>query len=180
MASLFRPFLVLAALVALVLTGCSSVPAHNDADVAFATGMVPHHQQAVQMSDVLLTKTGVDGDVLALATTIKAEQAPEIAQLTGWLSAWGAPAPSGSGDMGGMAGSGGMMSQGDMDALTHAQGRDAQTLFLRGMITHHQGAVAMAQTEVAQGRNDDAKALAAKIITSQQAEIDQMNGLLAG
>ena len=181
MTRLSRPSLALGALLALVLAACSTSGGHDDADVAFARGMVPHHQQAVAMSDVLLTKTGVDSDVLALARTIKAEQAPEIGQMTGWLSAWGAPAPSGSGDMGGMSAPGdGMMSQDAMDALAQAQGRAAQTLFLQGMITHHQGALQMASTEVAQGQNGEAKALATTIVTSQTAEIDQMKALLAG
>ena len=176
MPALLRPFLLVVTALALVLTGCGSGGSHDDADVAFATGMVPHHQQAVQMSDVLLGKAGVDADVLALATKIKAEQAPEIAQMTGWLNDWAAPAPTGG--MDGMGG--GMMSQADMNALGSAQGRTAQTLFLQGMIRHHEGAVAMATTEVAQGKNAEAKSLAQSIVTSQQAEIDQMNQLLAG
>ena len=176
-----RRFLGLAALLALVLTGCGSAAgSHNDADVAFATGMVPHHRQAVQMSEVLLAKTGVDPDVVALATKIKAEQAPEIEQMNGWLSSWGAPAATGgAGDMGGMDGmGGGMMTPQQMEALASAEGREAQTLFLQGMTAHHQGAVAMASTELAQGENQDAKALAQSIVTSQQAEIDQMAQLL--
>ncbi len=171
-----RPLLALGLLAVLLLGGCGSADRHNDADVAFATQMVPHHRQAVQMSDVLLAKTGVDADVLALATQIRAEQAPEIAQMTGWLGDWGAPAPSG--DAGGMEGMGGMMSPTAMQDLMDAQGRQAQTLFLQGMIGHHQGAVTMAQTERAQGKNADAKALASSIITSQQAEIDRMTQLL--
>ena len=168
-----RPLLALGLLVVLLLAGCGSSSAHDDADVAFATQMVPHHRQAVQMSDVLLTKTGVDPDVLALATQIKGEQAPEITQMTGWLSDWGTPAPSG-----GMDGMDGMMSASEMDAFGSASGKQAQTLFLQGMITHHQGAIAMAKTESEQGRNADAKALASSIMTSQQAEIDRMEQLL--
>nr|WP_232531537.1 DUF305 domain-containing protein [Microlunatus antarcticus] len=172
-----RPFLVVA-LLALLLSGCGASTAHNDADVAFASGMVPHHRQAVQMSDTLLAKPGIDGDVTALASRIKAEQAPEIEQMRGWLSAWGAGVETNDGGgMGGM--DDGMMSAEEMNALGEADGRTAQTLYLQGMVRHHRGAVAMAQTEVAQGENADAKALAQSIITSQQAEIDQMNQLLA-
>lgn len=172
-----RLFLVVVAFAALLVSGCGSSTAHDDADVAFATGMVPHHRQAVEMSDLLLAKTGVDDEVRALATTIKGEQAPEIEQMTGWLKDWGAPAPAGMDPMGGMGD--GMMSAAEMDALTKAEGRDAQTRFLTGMVKHHRGAVAMAQTEIAAGRDDDAKTLAKKIVSSQQAEIDQMTRLLA-
>jgi uncharacterized protein (DUF305 family) len=73
---------------------------------------------------------------------------------------------------------GGMMSQADMDALDQASGKDATRLFLTGMVTHHKGAITMAQEEVANGENPEAIALAKKIIADQQAEIDTMNQLL--
>ena len=161
------------------LTGCGGPASHNAADVAFATSMLPHHQQAVEMSDVLLAKDGVPDDVTRLATTIKAEQTPEIAQLTGWLQGWGAPVPSGgAGGMSGMSADDGMMSDEEMGALAAASGRDARTLYLRGMVRHHEGAVTMARTEVEQGESTEAVALASSVVTSQQAEIEQMNQLL--
>ena len=142
----------------------------------FAQAMIPHHQQAVAMSDMILAKDGIDAKVTDLATQIKAAQAPEIAQMSGWLAGWGEnPSPSMGmdHDMGG-----GMMSQADMDALDQATGKDAARLFLTGMITHHKGAITMAQNEVANGQNPEAIALAQKIITDQQAEITTMNQLL--
>ncbi|GAB2579111.1 DUF305 domain-containing protein [Microlunatus antarcticus] len=199
------------ALVALVLAGCStgatapggasaaptgsaSAPAspaagpgtpavgqHGAADIQFATMMIPHHTQAVAMSDTLLSKQGVDAKVTALATRIKAEQAPEIIQMSGWLAGWGQdPSPSSMGGMGGMGAGDGLMSQADMDALGQASGDDAARLYLTGMIKHHQGAVTMAQTELAQGQNPDAKKLAQSIVMTQKAEITEMNGLLGG
>jgi uncharacterized protein (DUF305 family) len=149
---------------------------HNDADVMFAQGMIPHHQQAVAMSDMILAKDDIDPKVTDLATQIKAAQAPEIAQMSGWLAGWGEnPSPSMGmdHDMGG-----GMMSQADMDALDQATGKEAARLFLTGMITHHKGAITMAQNEVANGQNPEAVALAQKIITDQQAEITSMTQLL--
>jgi uncharacterized protein (DUF305 family) len=149
---------------------------HNDADVMFAQGMIPHHQQAVAMSDMILAKDDIDPKVTDLATQIKAAQAPEIAQMSGWLAGWGQnPSPSMGmdHDMGG-----GMMSQADMDALDQATGKEAARLFLTGMITHHKGAITMAQHEVANGQNPEAVALAQKIITDQQAEITSMTQLL--
>ena len=161
--------------------GPAASGSHNDADVTFATSTVPHHQQAVEMSDLLLSKDSVDPDVSELATTSKAEQEPEIEQMTGWLQGWGAPAssPGGMGGMGGMADQDGMMSAADLQALAAATGKDAQTRYLRGMVRHHEGAVAMANTELQHGRNLEAKSLAISIVTSQQAEIDRMNQLLA-
>ncbi len=61
----------------------SAASAHNDQDVMFAQMMLPHHKQAVEMSDMLLAKgSGVDTGVTDLAKQIKAEQSPEISQLT--------------------------------------------------------------------------------------------------
>jgi uncharacterized protein (DUF305 family) len=157
----------------------TSGEAHNDADVMFAQHMIPHHQQAVEMSDIVLSKQGVDPRVTQLANQIKAAQGPEIEQMQQWLNDWGSPTmPSmpGHGDMPGMQG---MMSEQDMTALKNAQGIDASRLFLTQMIAHHQGAIAMAQTEINDGQYPPAVEMATAIVTSQQKEIDTMNGILA-
>ena len=149
---------------------------HTEADVTFASMMIPHHNQAIEMSDMLLAKSGIDAQVTALAQKIKAAQGPEVAQMSGWLAGWGQnPSPS---SMGGMNHGDGMMNQADMDALKAATGDKATQLFLTGMIKHHQGAVTMAQTELDSGQNPDAKALAQNIIAAQKAEITEMNQLL--
>lgn len=49
----------------------------------FASGMVQHHEQSVEMSELLLAKYGVDPKVRDLAARIKAAQAPEIGQTGG-------------------------------------------------------------------------------------------------
>jgi uncharacterized protein (DUF305 family) len=155
---------------------------HNDADVSFATGMIPHHEQAVAMSDILLAKQGIDARVTDLARQIKAAQAPEIDTMKGWLSQWNVPADAGHGghDMSdpAMRQSMGMMTDQQLDQLRAAQGVDATRQFLDGMIAHHEGAVRMAQTEVQQGAAADAKQLAQSIIETQQREIDTMKQIL--
>lgn len=172
---------------------------HNEADVAFAQGMIPHHEQAIEMSDMLLGKQGVDPAVLSLAEEIKAAQAPEIEKMQGWLQQWGAssaPATSttdtpghsmpghdmsggGMGDMPGMGSGGhGMMSEADMAALQNAPGAEAGKLFLEQMIKHHEGAITMAQQEIDKGQFPDAVGMARTIVTSQQVEIDEMRALL--
>ena len=101
------------------------------------------------MADLLLAKDGINTEVSDLARQIKAAQAPEITQMSGWLAGWGEnPSPSMTmdHDMGG-----GMMNQTDMDALEKATGDEATRLFLAGMIEHHTGAIAMAQQEIANG-----------------------------
>ena len=105
----------------------------DEADIAFASMMIPHHQQAIAMSDILLAKQGVDAKVTDLATRIKTAQAPEIAQMSGWLAGWGQnPSPSAMGGMAGMDHGDGMMSQADMDALDQASDDTATKLFLTG------------------------------------------------
>ncbi len=156
-----------------------STAAFNTADVIFAQMMIPHHEQAVEMSEDLLAKDGIDQSVTDLATQIKAAQEPEITQLTDWLTAWGEDANSMSG-MPGMGGtSDGMMSDDDMMALQDASGTNASMLFLQQMTVHHEGAVEMAQLELDDGENAEAQAMAANIIKTQTAEIAVMGELLA-
>ena len=156
-------------------TGTPAAGPHNDADVMFATMMMAHHQQAIEMSDMILEKDSIDPAVTELAQQIKDAQTPEITQMQGWLTGWGASASASGMDHGG---DDGMMSQADMDALMKANGTEAAKLFLAGMVKHHQGAITMAQEEVTNGQNPEAKKLAQTIITSQQAEIEKMNTML--
>ena len=149
----------------------SASASFNEADVTFAQMMIPHHEQAVEMSDVILAKDSVDQRVLDLATQIKAGQEPEIKQLKEWLTTWGA-------DAGGMSGMGGM-SASDMTALQKASGVEASKLFLEQMMLHHQGAIDMAQTELDDGQNADAKVMATGIVTTQTDEIAVMKDILA-
>ncbi|MFC9769773.1 DUF305 domain-containing protein, partial [Rhodococcus jostii] len=124
---------------------------HNDADVAFAVGMASHHSEAIEMSEMLLAKQGIDPRVVDLAQQIKAEQGPELEQLNAWLTEWGqAPRATTTTGMN-MPGAGGgedtgMMSAEDMAALSDAQGVDATKLFLTQMTEHHTGAIIMART----------------------------------
>lgn len=161
---------------------------HNDADGSFAQHMIPHHRQAIEMSDIVLAKQGIDPRVTDLATKIKAAQDPEIKQMQDWLTQWGNPpmpsmAPGeghGGHDMEGMSGGAmGMMSGEQMTALNHAEGVEASRLFLTGMIAHHEGAIAMAQTEIEQGQFPSAVELARSIVKTQQQEIDTMKGILS-
>ncbi|MBT1003900.1 DUF305 domain-containing protein [Paenarthrobacter sp. DKR-5] len=155
-------------------TPSSSAAGHNAADTMFAQMMIPHHAQAITMSDTLLKKQGVDARVTALARKIKAAQSPEIETMTGWLTTWGEPA-----SMSGDQSMGGTMSADDMHQLDAATGAKASRLFLTQMIQHHQGAISMAKDELSQGANKDALNLAQSIASSQQAQITQMKALLA-
>lgn len=162
-------------------TPAGSAPAaadFNEADATFARMMVPHHAQAVEMSDLMLTKEGIPAAVTGLATRIKAAQGPEIEKMTGWLKSWNQPTEMPSGMAGGHSMSG-MMGEDDMTALGAAQGTEAAKLFLTQMIAHHEGAVVMAKTESTAGKNPEAVQLAKGIVTAQETEIQEMKGLLA-
>ena len=147
----------------------------NEADVTFAQMMIPHHEQAVEMSDVLLAKDGIDQQVVDLASQIKAAQEPEITQLKEWLTTWGSDA----GGMSGMDhGTDGMMSADDMTALEGASGVEASKLFLNQMTVHHEGAIAMAQLNLDEGLSSDAQAMATAIVSTQTDEIATMKNIL--
>jgi len=147
----------------------------NDADVSFAMEMIMHHQQAIEMSDVLLAKDDVAPEVISLAERIKASQQPEIDTMNGWLASWGRETM---GSMGSMDSMGGMMSEEAMTAIEDASGPAASSLFLEQMIVHHEGAIEMAQAQLTDGQNPDAVELAQKIINDRTAEIAEMEQLL--
>jgi uncharacterized protein (DUF305 family) len=160
------------------------------ADISFAQLMIPHHQQAIEMADIALQK-GAGPEVTKLAQQIKAAQDPEIAQMKGWLAAWGAPeqmegatASDGSMDhsgmdMGGMS-MAGMMSAEDMGKLMDATGADFDRMWLQMMIAHHQGAISMANQVLASTSDAEVKKLAEAVVAGQTTEITTMQKLLAG
>ncbi len=94
----------------LAAPSASATQARNQADAMFTQHMIPHHQQAIEMSDMLLGKKGIDPRVMDLAKQIKAAQAPEIEQMQGWLTQWGMPTMPMMPGMGDMPGHGGMPS----------------------------------------------------------------------
>lgn len=154
---------------------------HNDADIMFAQMMIPHHQQAVEMSEMLLAKEGIPAQAVEFAQGVIDAQGPEIDRMNAMLEAWGQQPVTDSGGMGTMdemGGMSGMMSQEDMTALEEAQGTEAARLYLEQMTAHHEGAVDMARDEIADGQNPHAITLAEQIINDQEAEIAQMQQML--
>ncbi len=172
-----------------------SATEHNDADVAFATDMIPHHAQALVMVDLSRGRP-LDPDAEALMEQIQAAQTPEIQTMAEWLTSWGEDIPATTrdhvhgGDHGSEGAEGadsvpaddlpGMMSADEMEALEAASDADFQQQLLEMMVAHHEGAVEMAQTELEQGRYQPALDLAQAIIDGQSAEIETMQALLTG
>lgn len=155
----------------------------NDADVAFATGMKPHHAQAVEMSDMVLDADPTP-EVAALAERVKAAQAPEIEELDAMIEHFGAEdagggahgGAHGGGDAAGMHG--GMMTDEQMQELDGASGGAASRMWLTMMIEHHKGAIEAAETELADGEYPPALDLAERIKADQAKEIAEMEELL--
>ncbi len=171
--------------------------AFNKGDVTFAQGMIPHHQQAVEMADMALDPARKAGPaVIDLATRIQGAQGPEIALMNSWLTAWNQPVMAGmkpgetmvpGASMDGMDMEGmemgameGMMSAADMTALSKASGPEFDKMWLTMMVKHHDGAITMSKTVQTDGQSADVKTLAGKIISAQMAEIDEMNKLVGG
>ena len=193
------------ALTGAVLAGCGSTatptareatePGHNGADVAFAAEMAPHHEQGLHLV-AMAAGRDVTAAFVELTGRIAAEQSADIDQLDAWLDGWDATASPGpdhlpdDGLMAQRSTTGTMrglmrtrmgpwaLSADDVDRLGASQARDFEDRWLRTMITHHQGAISMARQEIAQGAYPPAIALAEEIVTTQQAEVEQMEALL--
>lgn len=162
--------------------------AHNEADVTFLQMMYPHHAQAVEMAAMVEGHT-TNQQIIDLASEIEAAQGPEMEQMTALLEQFGEPEPTETGhsmsmDHGGghgeSSGMSGMMTEGQMTELASKSGAEFDTMWLEMMIDHHQGAIDMAETELAEGENAEAKDMANAIVDAQQSEIDTMKDLLQG
>lgn len=143
----------------------------SQADVMFLQMMIPHHEQAVEMSTLAETNS-TNPEVLALASRIKVAQGPEIELMSKLLTDAGQALM-----MDHSMGDNGMLGMDDMSALASATGNEFDVLYLTGMIAHHEGAIDMTNP-VADSENLEVKTLAENIITSQTAEIAEMTKLL--
>jgi len=137
----------------------------------FLQMMIPHHQQAIDISNLAL-KTSKDSELLALAGTIIKAQSAEIVQMKSWLNDAGAAT-----DMGHSMGMGGMLDGAELSALSAATGKTFDTLWLKGMIGHHDGAIHMT-TMIQDASNADIKAFGESVVKDQSAQIVQMKAML--
>ncbi len=184
------------AVTSLALVGCaatpSSAPAYtpppsaaasapfNDQDVTFLSDMIPHHAQALLMVDMTEGRE-LTPEFAELTQGIDAAQGPEIDQMSEWLVSWGYDVPDTASHMGMMGGDNGMgmMTDEDTETLGRMMGGDFESMWMRMMIEHHEGAVSMSQTELEEGVSPEARDLAQRIIDAQEAEIALMEQLLA-
>jgi len=154
----------------------------NEADVAFLQGMVPHHEQAIEMAEMALSRAASQ-EVRDLAERIKGAQDPEITQMNALLQQADVDPSGGGGGHDAHGGSGkveheGMMSEDQMAALENAMGAEFDKLFLTSMIEHHEGAVTASEAVLKAGSSPEVKELARAILEAQRAEISEMQALL--
>jgi len=143
------------------------------ADIMFLQMMIPHHQQAVDISNLALTKSS-DTELLALAKAIRDGQAAEIIQMKNWLQAAGASESMGH-DMGDHMG--GMLIDSELAALNSATGKKFDQLWLTGMTGHYEGALHMT-TMIQDATNPAIKEFGQNILTVQTAQINQMAAMI--
>ena len=148
-------------------------PNYTGADIMFLQMMIPHHQQAIDISNLAM-KASQDAELIELAKIIARDQAAEIKQMKAWLADAGA-----SEDMGhSMDGMGGMLNDDELAALSAATGKEFDVLWLKGMTEHHDGAIHMTQM-IEDAQNADIKVFGTKVIKDQSEQIDQMKKMLA-
>jgi uncharacterized protein (DUF305 family) len=150
----------------------SGTTSYTGADVMFLQMMIPHHQQAIDISNIAL-KTSKDAELLALANTIIKAQTAEIVQMKSWLKDAEATT-----DMGhSMSGMGGMLDAAELSTLSAATGKAFDSLWLKGMIGHHDGAIHMT-TMIADASNAEIKTFGENVVRDQSAQIEQMRVML--
>lgn len=156
-----------------------SAAGHNTDDVMFAQLMIPHHQQAVQLAG-LVPDRSANPALLQLAARIAGQQQPEINAMKAMLAQWEVD----SSEMPHQGAHGmtmaGMVDEATMVRLEALKGAEFDSLWLTSMIGHHEGAIEMANVEIADGANVDMVGLARAIVAAQQAEINEMKQILAG
>jgi len=145
----------------------------NEADIAFVQGMVPHHEGAIEMSELVEGRTDRQ-ELIDLADEIIAVQDAEISMLRGMLDRMGADEMA-MDEMGDMDhGDMGMMDDAAMEELRELEGDRFDRRFMEAMIVHHEGAIDMAERVLAEGQDTEVAGLAEAVVAAQEAEIEQM------
>ena len=154
---------------------------HTTADTRFMQGMISHHAQAVEMTDLVNRHTANEA-MRKLAERIHVSQTDEIKMMEHWLSTRGEDVPAAHAHHA-MEGAlmPGMLTPEEMARLSAAKGRDFDRLFLEGMIKHHEGALVMVKDLFATAgaaQESDVFAFASDVDADQRAEIDRMRSML--
>ncbi len=142
-------------------------------DVMFLQMMIPHHQQAINISRLAIDRSQ-DAEVVTLAKAIRNGQTAELAQMRSWLTDAHEQLtlPHSMGD-----GAGGMLSQADLTKLQSLSGKDFDVFWLTKMIAHHEGALHMV-TMIQDSPDSNMRRFGGEIDSVQSGQIDQMTTIL--
>lgn len=151
----------------------AGVDTPNSADVRYVRMMIEHHAQALALTRLVPARSRSDA-VKRVAERITAAQQPEIGAMKGWLSRHGRTEQADGHDHGAMPG---MATAAQLDQLRAAKGKAFDQLFLKLMITHHQGAVTMATEALSEGNNIQVEEMADDVVAQQTTEISRMRAL---
>jgi uncharacterized protein (DUF305 family) len=154
---------------------------YTGADIKFMQGMIGHHAQALEMVELLKTRSA-SADMKKLALRIELSQDDEINMMQRWLEVRGQQVP----NRNAMHAHGatlmpGMLTPDEMKQLTDAKGADFDRHFLEGMIKHHGGALAMVADLLATpgaAQESDVFAFVSDVEADQRMEIDRMGAML--
>lgn len=145
----------------------------NGADFRYVQMMTEHHRQALTMTD-LAPERAASKQVRKVAERIAAAQRPEIDAMEGWLKSHGGPRRQSGHDHHTMPG---MATEAQLAELRKAKGAAFDELFLKLMVTHHEGAVTMAAEVLSEGNNVLVEEMANDVIAQQTAEINRMRSM---
>lgn len=152
----------------------------TSADVEFMQGMISHHAQAIEMTELL--KTHTDNEVMRkLGERIDLSQTDEIKMMQDWLTSRGQYAPEQYAHHHESMMMPGMLTPEQMQRLAAARGPEFDRLFLEGMIAHHQGALTMVEELMKQPGAAQESAIfgfVSDVEADQRAEIERMSALL--
>jgi uncharacterized protein (DUF305 family) len=173
---------VLLAALALWLYLTSAQPGDESAEAGFARDMSVHHAQAVEMAEIVRDKTESE-EVRLLAADMALTQQGQIGRMQGWLDVWSLPATGAKPAMSWMGHPTegrmpGMASPGEIERLRNAPPEEAEVMFFRLMIPHHQAAVPMAEAVMQRTDRPEVENLAGAIAASQKGEIEVMREML--
>ena len=165
-------------------------PSDSSPEAGFARDMQTHHAQAVEMAFLVRDRTD-DEELRTVAYDIITSQQQQAGQMFGWLVQWGLPQTGSRPPMAWVGGEHaaahstadgtmpGMATKAQLDELRRTTGVEAERIFLRLMIAHHQGGVAMADAAVADARTPEVRTLAGAIAAAQTSEIALLQRMLA-
>jgi uncharacterized protein (DUF305 family) len=176
---MFKKIIVALAIIAITLAPNGAIASSHGKslqnldmnEIMFAQMMIPHHEQAVSMSETALKKSK-NQEILKLSKQIKSLQGTEISQFTYWLKATDS-----SMTMDHDMKMSGMLTKRELASLKTLNGTNFDRSFLELMIKHHQGAIKMLGL-ISDSDNAEAKALSKAIKSAQSQEISSMKLLL--